>query len=487
MKFSQNKLSLAIAATLSCSAAAQNTNNQTELEAINVYGQKQVTSLQDTHASIGLMTADQIETSTIQDMNDVFARTANITSLRGGNETTFAIRGVSIYGFTDNPANYTASVYVDEAPLNIDSIRYGSLGLWDVEQIEVYRGPQGTLQGRNSLMGAIHLKTVDPSFDEYTAKVQASSGAFGTQRLSAAGGGSTHENSDFAFRVSADNYKSDGYIENTTRNDDRYAGFDRSSYRAKLAYQPKGYSALSALMTISRTESEIGDQPMARSDDPFKFEALSDSPSSNDVTTDVANLKIDMALANNLTFTSVTTVTEDEYDRFDDFDSTSQPLGTLDQLNNSEGLSQELRLSFTGDKINGVTGIYFSESDNGSDWVMDTLYPKAAQQAAAYQAMSGFGITGSDADNLWAAIPDLIDLYVTNDSQYKTTNYAIFGEVNWATTDALTLSFGARYDKEDQKRDQNTVNNVNSVITDYDATTNLYANTLLQSLASRAA
>jgi len=482
---------LAISTVLSCNAFSEDVtpenDPQTDLEKVKVYGQKQIQNLQDTSASIGLITDEQIETSTIQDINDVFARTANISSLRGGNESVFAIRGVSIYGFTDNPASYTASVYVDETPMNITSIRYGSLGLWDIQQVESYRGPQGTLQGRNSLMGAIHLKTTDPT-EEWGGKVQATAGSFDTYRLSAAGGGAL--NDELAIRLSADNYQSDGYVDNVTRNDDEYAGFDRSAYRAKLKYTPKAFSNTTALLTLSHHDSKIGDQPMSRMDDPFSFEALSDHESTNQVKTDTANLKVDIALSDELSITSITAFTKDSYDRVDDYDSSADALGKIDQYNESDTISQELRLSFNVGNFSGVTGIYLSQTEDNAYWVVDSKYPKAYQQQTAYTAMmaptsmGGYGLDQATADAIWGAIPDFIDLTALNDSEYTTTNMAIFGDVNWQANDALRVTIGARYDNEKQDRDQLTDNSIQTVINSGSPAIDGSANALLGALAS---
>ncbi len=487
MTFTKHKLAFAITLAMSSGVmAGEAQDSEIELESVKIYGQKQVKNLQDSSVSVGLLTIDQIEKSTIQDINDVFGRTANVVSLRGGNESVFAIRGVSIYGPTSNPVGYTASVYVDDAPMNIDSIRYGAMGLWDMEQVEVYRGPQGTLQGRNSLAGAIHLKTADPT-QEWGGKAQLSVGEYGTQRLSAAGGGAL--NDELSIRLAADTYQSDGYIDNITRNEDDYAGFERNSYRAKLKYQPKAISDLSALLTVSRHDSKIGDQPMARTDDPFSYEAQSDHDSKNDVITDTAALKVNLAINSNLDFTSVTTVSTDEYKRTDDFDSTAVAFGYIDQNNTGETISQELRLSFNNGDISGVTGLYYAQTDNNQDWITDSKYPKIYQQETAYAAMmaptsmGGFGLDQTTADAIWGAIPDLVDLVAINDSEYKTNNYAVFGEVNWQASDALMLTVGARYDYEEQERDQITNNSINTVV-DTGSPYDDYANQLLGGLAS---
>lgn len=457
MKFKPSYLALAVA--LSSQAYAE--NETTELDQVKVYGQKQVKSLQDTTASIGLVTSEDIADSTMQDINDVFSRVANVSSVNGGNESIFSIRGVSIYGVSDDPVDYTAAVYVDEVAQSIDSIRWGAMGLWDVEQVEVYRGPQGTLQGRNSLIGAIHLKTVDPTFD-YTGKAQASTGAFNTHRLSAAGGGGIAA-SDFAIRVSADKYQSDGYIENETRGEDDYAGFERSTFRAKMLYQPKAYSNLNAMFTVSRNESNIGDQPYASNDDPFKREAISDVETKNDTVTDTASLKINIGLAEGLELTSVSSVSSSEFDRLDDWDSSQLNGGYIEQLNESESVSQEIRLSFNTGALNGVTGVYYSRNKDDRAWDLEGIIPKTSVQQQAYAAMmgpteqGGLGLDQTTADGIWATIGDTVSVVDVYDGGYETENVAVFADVNWLATDKVTLTAGVRYDSEEQDRSNSNV------------------------------
>lgn len=151
---------VAATALLSTTAIAEQTT-----EEVIVLGEKQEKNIQDLPSSVALITADQLSDSTIQDFNDVYARTANVVSLRSGNESLFAIRGISVQGLSDNPNSFTAGVTVDDVALDNLSIRYGTMGVWDIQQIEIFRGPQGTLQGRSSLAGAINIKTQDPTYE----------------------------------------------------------------------------------------------------------------------------------------------------------------------------------------------------------------------------------------------------------------------------------------------------------------------------------
>lgn len=452
-----------------------------ELEQIVVYGEKQDKNLQDVATSVQVIDSTAIEQSTMQDFNDVFARTANVASLREGNETVFSIRGISIYGLSDNPSAYTSSVYVDDVPLNMSSIRYGAMGLWDTQQIEVYRGPQGTMQGRNSLAGAIYIKTQDPSY-EAGGHAQAYYGSDNTTRLSVAGGGAIIDDT-LAFRLSVDDYQSDGYVNNTTRNEDDYAGFERRNYRAKLLFEPS--DSVSTLLTLSHIESDVGDNPMARADNPFSFAAQSDYEGGHDVTTDLAALRINWQVNDALTLSSISSLSKDKDNRIDDYDSSALPLGYITQTNKNRLATQEFRLNFDAGNFYGVTGIYASDEKQQADWVVDSKYPKAGVEQTAYTlmmappSMGGLGLSQGQADAVWGAIPDLIDLNAVNDSDYRTRNYAIFGEVNYTPSASWLLTLGARYDIEDQQRQQYVDNSVDTVVSSGDPMIDAVANGLL--------
>lgn len=477
--FRQNLLAAAI---MVASSATMATTTDT-LEEIYVYGEKQQKSLQNVPASIGLLTEETIDNSTIQEFNDVYARIANVVSLRSGNESLFAIRGVSVQGLSDNPNSYTAGVYVDDVALDNLSIRYGTMGVWDVGQIEVYRGPQGTLQGRNALTGAIIVKTQDPTY-EWSGSTQAYVGNYGTRRLSVAGGGALIDN-ELAVRLSVDNYESDGYVKNITRNDDEYAGFERKNYRAKVLWEPSALPGFRALLTVSQTENDTGDNPNARADDPYSFDALSNDDAYHDVNNDNASLNMSWELSDQLTLTSISTYVEDEYDRFDDFDSSNQALGVIDQDGGSRSYSQELRVNFESGNWSGVTGFFFADSNRIAKWDLDTKYAKTNVEGQAFAAMmgppalGGLGLDAVTANAIWSAIPDLLDIQQLFDSKYEYRNYAWFGEATWRIDEHWAFTLGGRYDREEQDRTQSTDTSVTTV------TGNPYADTLLTALSTQ--
>lgn len=145
-------------------AYAQSPDAVTEIDVITVYGDRSAASLEDSTASVGIATDEAIENFHLGELDDAFRVMGNVT--RHGSPTSggFIIRGVNSEGFTPGGAPL-ATLYIDGVQQTTEASRMGARGVWDVEQVEVYRGPQSTLQGRAALAGAIYLKTKDPTHD----------------------------------------------------------------------------------------------------------------------------------------------------------------------------------------------------------------------------------------------------------------------------------------------------------------------------------
>jgi len=466
--FQRLALSTAIAAAISpvvhaVDSSSTGDNSTLQNEDVIVYGDKQAQSLQDLPMSVGVLTNKQLETSNIQDLNDVYSRLANVTAERGGNESLFTIRGVSVQGLSSNPDSFTASVLVDDVPLDNLSIRYGAMSLWDVEQIEVYRGPQATLQGRNSLNGAIYLKTKDPSY-EWGGSFQTTIASNKTKRVSLAGGGALIDDL-LAFRLSVDGYESDGFVNNITRNEKDYAGFERQNIRAKFLLEPS--DDFYAKLTLSSLDNDMGDNPNTRLDDPFSFEAQSEKEAYHNIENDMVALDLGWDISDGLKLTSITSLSEEKYDRFDDYDSTSFDLGFIAQEGKSEGFTQEIRLNFSQGNWSGVAGLYYGETDRKTDWDLQTLYAKSnvGDTAIAY-IQQALGVDEATATLFWGAVPTFIDITNDYDARYEVENIAIFGESTWHANDNWAFTFGARYDKEDQKRREDSIITVDTVTPD---------------------
>jgi outer membrane receptor protein involved in Fe transport len=146
------------------------------------------------------------------------------------------------------------TIQQDGRPLNFNELVYGRSGLWDIEQVEVLRGPQTTLQGRNSIAGAIVVTTKDPTFD-WEGGARAVGGDYATRQGSVAISGPVVED-QLAFRVSADRRRHDSWVNLTGP-----VGVadpeeeDHTNLRGKLLLLPAGLPDLAAKLTLSHVDT----------------------------------------------------------------------------------------------------------------------------------------------------------------------------------------------------------------------------------------
>lgn len=142
--------------------------NSYQLDGIIVTGEKQQRNLKNTTSSVSIIDSEKFTTNQYQRLVDVVAEVPNIVTnsglapdIRGvtGNGASGGFNGVS------GGANARISSLIDGVAQPFVAEYTGDIGLWDIDQIEVYRGPQSTNNGRNSIGGSIYVTTKDPSFD----------------------------------------------------------------------------------------------------------------------------------------------------------------------------------------------------------------------------------------------------------------------------------------------------------------------------------
>lgn len=390
----------------------------TEEDVIIVTGTKFEQSLMEVPDSVSVVTAEEIAREPIADIYDIIERIPNVTAAFG--EQGFAIRGVDQRGIGGGGSGLTITTYVDDAPLGNQTTFFGPTGSWDVEQIEVFRGPQSTNFGRNALAGAIYIRTRDPKFEpDFRARLEVAEAD--TYQLSAAGGAALIEDK-LAFRLSGNYRESAGFITNTFL-DEPADATELSNIRGKLLFTPT--DNLRIVTTTTYAEN-------------FAGEDLVNIGATDDLVTDVAYNRAGregtetFLNAVNLTWDindvwqlqSITTHQSTDYLRVEDFDTTPADDGFLDRTGTDKALSQELRLKYQDDRLRAVAGLYYVDAEN----------------------------TFTDEFVLSATIlnPLLAGLNIGRESDFKTTaeNFAIFVDGQYDLTDRLSVLFGARYDSE---------------------------------------
>lgn len=232
-------------------------------EAVVVTGEKTGRSALETGTSVDIVTGDEIEERGLPDLRAAIESLPNTNSSPSNNGNNgITIRGINSEGLapSGNPRSLV-SLHVDGAAQSAAGIRRGLRGLWDVEQVEVLRGPQSTFHGRSSLAGAVVVKTRDPTFDwEHGARFRL--GSLGEVAAAAAVSGPIVP-SVLAFRLSAESMSDEHDILSgdftdvapAEREQDPSLDYlDQTRYenlRGKLLYRPRGLPGFSLLYTGS--------------------------------------------------------------------------------------------------------------------------------------------------------------------------------------------------------------------------------------------
>ena len=424
----------------------------TELEAITIYGARNATTLASTSSSIGIITAEQIDDSHIQSFRDGFRRLANVMDadwVDGG----FIIRGVNSEGLVPGGAPL-ATLYVDGVQQTVRGARRGARGLFDVEQVEVYRGPQSTLSGRAAMSGAIYIKTKDPVF-EREAEL---SGTIGTGNLY---GGAFMVNTplvddQIAVRIAGEIQRSKNDINYPTFTG--YDGYDEFTHdlnyqiRGKVLFEPAEMPETRALLSYSFSH----DDPYVRDiGGPAGSMGFSFDEERGDYQipayietrpTDVHNIGLEVThdFSNELKLTSLSAFS------YSDTERRSPNYGTAGEINTYHGYykewigSQELRLNYEGDKWNWVGGVYLSYEDEKNFY--DRTIPLSAT----------------------------INRNQVQHNTQKSFNAALFGEATYEFIPTWKVTVGGRLDYTEQDITQHLVRTQplggkTSVLTDYGA------------------
>ncbi len=216
---------------------------ETKLERIMVTAQKRVQSTQEVPISIATLSGEKFD-ALFAGGEDIQALSGKIPGLyaessNGRAAPRFYIRGLGNTDF-DLAASQPVSVIMDDVVM--ENVILKSFPLFDIEQAEVIRGPQGTLFGRNTTAGIVKFNSVKPTQD-FEAYTKATVGSFGTINLEgAAGGGLTDE---LSARISLMNQNRDDWVDNGfTGEKDFTGGHDEKAGRLQFLYDTDAFSAL---------------------------------------------------------------------------------------------------------------------------------------------------------------------------------------------------------------------------------------------------
>jgi len=470
MEFNKIMLCLSLAsAVYSTNLLAENTLNET-IETIVVTGQKIDRSLKETPNSVAVLTSKDIEKLNVQNVADIFNVIPNVS---GDFNQGFTIRGINAFNVSGGGNSFLTSMYLDGAPLPYRVVRSGALSVWDLSQVEVFRGPQSTLQGRNALAGAIMLRTQDPTY-EYSAKGKVTLGEHGQKEFAVAGGGALIDDM-LAFRLAIEDKSLDGDIDNITRGETQNDE-DNQTIRAKVLFEPT--ETIDALLTMTSSEAEFGPQwaLFNYGNSPYDREVWNNSHIFEKTDTDIYNLEISWEINDQWSFDSVTTYSDSEYRYNWDGDMTAvQVVEDNAYVRNDETFSQEFRFTYESESIQAVTGIYVSKLEvddkaSGERFLSfaDIGLPPLEVLLTAPAEYGGFGLPPEFAAMVVPLYPDIdpVILGLNSSLEQEVETFAVYGDLTWKITDQFNLLAGLRYDEEEQKNGSQSLYSINNVMPD---------------------
>lgn len=377
-----------------------------KLDVIIVTANKRSQDLSDVGVSVTSLNSDSLEKLSITDSVGITQTVPNLVnaSVFGpGSNTNFSIRGISQNDYNDGTESPNAT-YIDD--VYFIPTGAGSFPLYDMERVEVLRGPQGTLFGRNSTGGLIHFITKKPEFTP-SGSASASYGRFNEYWIS--GVANVPFSDQVALRIAGRYGDGDGYIRNISGTQPKAGGVKTESVRGqlriesgtitsnfKVAYdRASGYSNAVArdaigIDPITGNQFVLGNIDFygtGPGNDKFGFDDVGSGPNAADHGQDrqiKSNKSItfqnntDIEVSDDITITSVTAYNEFSRDQTEDCDSTQDRICGTHYDNKSKQFTQELRAFGDMGAFRWTVGGYYLQQKQKQDVIVELFYDAVA-------------------------------------------------------------------------------------------------------------
>lgn len=410
-----------------------------QVQEIVVTAQRREQNLQDVPVAVTAFGAQQLADQSVQNLTDLSAKSPNVVLAPVGAypyASAFFIRGL---GFADVESTFEPSVGVEMNGVYLARNSGALQDFFDIASVEILRGPQGTLYGRNTIGGVVSVRTKLPG-DEFGAEFQATAGDHG--RAEARAAVDIPVNDMFAMRFSG-LYKSyDGYSYNAFR-DEEVGDNEVASGRATFVFTPTDDFDATLIADFDRERGSGGAFrnaalpgnvyynfspdtgtptplfPAGDSDPTDPYTVYSNTP----IFANVDTWGLALTMNWDVGFGTLTSVTG--YREFDDqvqSDYDASPVNFFfayrDQTHNQ--FSQELRIAGeAGDRFNYVLGVFY----------LDQSYDITNTQGGLIYGGATTPQIASQTNSAWA----------------------VFGQADYELTDQLTLTFGGRYSYEEKE------------------------------------
>ncbi len=473
MKFNSklNRVAVVILALSSTQVGANETKKKGELEEVLVTAQKRVQNAQNVPVALTSFSGERLRELGV---TDVFDLQTSAPSMLVSNTQTAATTNFSIRGVGTSAQNFglesSVGIYVD----GVYRARQSSVinELIDIDAVEVLRGPQGTLFGRNTPSGAVQIKTVAPNH-ENGGSIGVTAGNFGLLSGNVVAGGSLVEDV-WAYRLTGFTTQRDGHLSDVTLGDDLINDRDRFGGRLQLLYTPSetfsarliaDYSEIDEICCAAVTvrNNFVGAQGQPGSDSllsAFGGTIISEDQVFDDITSlnslpvsqnedQGISLELNFGDEKYSQFTSITALRS--FDQFTDIDAdfSNVELFRRAELSETSSFSQEFRFARKTKNWSYVVGAYYFDQsiDSGAQFTVGSAFsPFLAQDPSIGALIQGATAFGIPVANIAPAGTGARDNF---SQDHRST--AVFGQFDYNLSYEWSLSAGLRYTDEQKE------------------------------------
>ena len=370
-------------------------------------------------SSITLIDQQSIQEENARQLSELFKLAPNVNFATGASRGRFIqIRGVGERSEFVEPVNYSVGVVLDGIDLTGIS---NAATMLDLQQVEILRGPQGTLYGANGLAGLINLVSNNPS-DRFYAKVSTTFENYSGKDISAVVSNSPSD--EFGYRFAIKTFKSDGFITNDYLGRDDTNNIDELSLRGKLLSQPS--EDLKITTSLFLTDIDNGY-------DAFSFDqnriTLSDEPGHDKQKTNAVATNFDWNINNQYRLETLISHASSELEYGYDEDWSNPTI-----CDNTECDSSLFGFDW-----------WYSSFDN---YLRDNQ--NTSLDIKLHSNIEDSQINWSGGFYLKNQQIDLDRIYTYSDdysNQFDTRNFALYGQVNYPLSDSIRISTGLRLER----------------------------------------
>lgn len=441
MRRSIMALNIAAAVTVAPSLSfGQQTSQSFALEEVVITAQKRTESLQDVSISVQAFTSDAIGKLGANSLSDLTqaAPSLNVGGLGKGSQQLMGMRGV---------VDFARNVGIDaRMGVYIDGVYQGrsyaaDVPLLGLDSVEILRGPQGTLFGKNTETGAISLNTKQPTQD-FEAEVGAEYGRYGSSKLTGYVNGALSDTVSASTSLSYQ--QGDGYYKNLSLSK-KVGDWDTLAGRGQLHWAPSDAVDVRLSGDFAQKHS---DHPLAVNASLEPYQTLQNFVTKDDSENWGTALTANVSLSGDYTLTTITSFRHNEFETLGDDDYSPLDLASVYFNEDSDQYSQEIRLvSPVEEKYDWVAGLYYFNNDLSSDRSIAFGEALIAAQAPAL-AQYASAIAGNT--------------NVTSGLTNKT--WAVYFNGNYRITENLELTAGVRYTSEKKNVDWSQQNHPNDPV-----------------------